>query len=333
MSPTPKVNDQATANSVGGVASITPGKRAAREGAGGSRALRPIIQDQVRRECRAMVRHLLASGKDLPPWIVSAVASAETSVSERSFQELCLIHTQLADLVAPARPASILLVETEAPRGVGRLRGPLGILGQLALLNIVFLVALLGLALSPDVNEDPSAGDFFDSHGVPLLANLAFIVAAAGLGVSFGTLFEIQDRVLKRTFDPVSVIIYWTRLPLGIVSGVFLSNLLVGSIGGQNGLAKPLLALLGGFSAPLVHRLLTRLLDTVAKVVGSSTADMEERNRSGGRPPAPGLDGPRPRPTGDPRDEPMDLAEHGDDPAEDGPDRRTPDGSTPIGRP
>jgi hypothetical protein len=295
--------------------------------------MRPIIQDQVRRECRAMVRHMLAEGKDLPSWVVGAVASAEVSVTERSFEELCQIHAQLADLVAPARPASILLVEAEAPRGLGRLRGPLGILGQLALLNILFLVALLGLALSPHVNQDPTAGDFFNSNGMPLLVNLAFIVAAAGLGVSFGTLFEIQDRVLRRTFDPVSVLIYWTRLPLGIVSGVFLSNLLIGSIGGQNSLAKPLLALLGGFSAPLVHRLLTRLLDTVAKVVGSSGADIAEGNRSGDQAPGAALSKPRPRPAAEPAVELTDLTDHNGHNNVHLMERRTPEEWAPGGAP
>jgi hypothetical protein len=332
---TPRVDDEAGASSVGVVATGKPAKRSARKGGArespsGGRPMRPIIQDQVRRECRAMVRHLLGRGEDVPPWIVSAVASAEVSVSEGTFEELCHIHTHLGNLVAPARPASILLVETETPRGLGRFRGPLGILGQLALLNLVFLLALLGFALSPYVNESPEAGDFFDSQGVPLMANLAFIVAAAGLGVSFGTLFEIQDKVLRRTFDPVCVVIYWTRLPLGIVSGVFLSNLLVGSIGGENGLAKPLLALLGGFSAPLVHRLLTRLLETVAKFVGSSTTDPEERKGSGGMAPGAGS-----TPAAGPREEPKDPAQGGQVDA-DPPRRRTPpeptaNGMTPSG--
>jgi hypothetical protein len=326
-SPASKVDERPDAGCVGGLSAMARTKRSTREAPGGGRPLRPIIQEQVRRECRAMVRHLLAAGHDLPSWIVLAVAKAEVSVPERAFDELCQIHTYLADLVAPARPASILLVESEVPRGMGRMRGPLGILGQLAVLNMVFLLALLGLALSPYVNEDPSAGDFFDSQGLPLLANLGFIVAAAGLGVSFGTLFEIQDRVIRRTFDPVCVVIYWTRLPLGIVSGVFLSNLLVGSLGSQNGLAKPLLALLGGFSAPLVHRLLTRLLDTVAKVVGSSASDAEVRNRSDGQPPGAGLGGPPPRPVDLPRNDHTDLAEHAENDDEHPPDSDPSDGS------
>ncbi len=68
---------------------------------------------------------------------------------------------------------------------------------------------------------------------------------------------------------------YWTRIALGLTAGLMLAELIpiqdVASGGPLMG--KPLLALLGGFSASLVYRVLAKLVDTVESLFTGDPRD------------------------------------------------------------
>ena len=112
----------------------------------------------------------------------------------------------------------------------------------------------------------------FANHGLPLLLNEAFLFSAAGMGASFAALFTATRYIQEGTYDPTYEVSYWTRFILGLMAGMILAVLIPlnsNAPQGQNAtmtiniFAKPLLALLGGFSASLVYRILNYVLAAV----------------------------------------------------------------------
>ena len=82
---------------------------------------------------------------------------------------------------------------------------------------------------------------------------------------SFAVLFEVNQYTLKAAFDPSYEPFYWTRFTLGLIAGVLLAEMVPEDPGKPlyHGVAKPTLALLGGFSASVVYRILVRLRNTL----------------------------------------------------------------------
>ena len=83
------------------------------------------------------------------------------TLAQEDLQALMTAHRKLSRLVAPARPEVILRLEEEAQKrkDAGRLKrlylalGPLPIARQLVMLALVFLVAFVLLAASPNVRS------------------------------------------------------------------------------------------------------------------------------------------------------------------------------------
>jgi hypothetical protein len=98
-----------------------------------------------------------------------------------------------------------------------------------------------------------------------LVENLYWL-AAAGVGASFAVLFQINETIAKGTFDPDDAPAYWIKMFLGVVAGFILVAMVptegIDSPDAQV-LAKPTIALLGGFSAQAVYRILNRLVETL----------------------------------------------------------------------
>ena len=101
-----------------------------------------------------------------------------------------------------------------------------------------------------------------------------FWLAAAGIGASFAFLFTLTDQITARTFDPDEAPSFWVKFFLGLVAGFILVALIpINSGSGAEGattstqaLAPPTIALLGGFSASAVYRILTRMVEALESV-------------------------------------------------------------------
>lgn len=101
------------------------------------------------------------------------------------------------------------------------------------------------------------------------------IIAAAGLGATFAALFDLSTSLSDRTFKIGEEYAYISRILLGLVAGVILAVLIpVEELGGPESFTAPLLALLGGFSSPLVRRVLQQLVSAVEALF---TGDPEAR--------------------------------------------------------
>lgn len=142
---------------------------------------------------------------------------------------------------------------------------------------IVSLVALVLLSLSQKVNAQESTSDILKSSGIPLLLNELFFLAAAGLGASFATLFRAHKYIIEGTYDPKYDTLYWSRFILGIIAGLILVEFIPFETSNQaTPIARPLLAMLGGFSATVVYQILSRLVDSVGSIVQGDVSEIKQ---------------------------------------------------------
>ena len=232
---------------------------------------------QMLQECEAMARHSLASGAKVSGALIQTIESArDTSpdAQKPSATALSRVHSRLAETVAPATPRTILLLALEAEKpGLLKFLGRVPLVRRMMVAALFFLVCFVTISLSPDVNE--TGGDILKDSGLSLLLNQLFFVSAAGLGAAFAALFKANRYVVQGTFDPKYESSYWIRFTLGIIAGMLLAVLIPLDTGAEAApLGKPLLAMLGGFSAALVHRILNRLVDTVESLVRGGTEDL-----------------------------------------------------------
>lgn len=242
-----------------------------------SHARTPGLRDQILRECTEMVRYALSSGKRVPASLVGAVetALAAPASGPSDLAALAAAHERLAKLVAPATPQALVLFADEEGKqhGVLRLPGPVRLVRRMSLAALVSVALFIGSSLSHYVSHD--SGDVLDSAGIALLANEVFWLASAGVGASFAMLFQVNEFIVDRSYDPKYESSYWIKFLIGVIAGFILVALIpldgleggaaaAGDAAGRaQALARPTLAMLGGFSASAVYRILNRLMSTV----------------------------------------------------------------------
>lgn len=106
------------------------------------------------------------------------------------------------------------------------------------------------------------------SNFVHILENIQYVVLAL-LGAVFSIMYKANLYVVTGTFDKKYVPSYWSQLIMGVIAGYFLANFIPDDGVIYNNLkeySKPTLAVLGGFSAELVYRILNRLVDALQSI-------------------------------------------------------------------
>ena len=248
---------------------------------------RPALADvrsQLLAESDSMLRLAFASGLQVPVAVVDTTALIErlgvAGESEVPLAVLAQLHADLARLLAPATPRTIHMLETDPARGsLYAILGPLPNVRRLAVAAACFTSSFVLTSLSPMVDRVAMAGDIYTLDGFQLLLTLCFLLSAAGMGSIFNALFTAQGYVADGTYDPRYDASYWIRIGLGIVAGLLLSVLVPFSPSSleHSAINKPVLALLGGFSAGLVYRVLHRLVDTVESLFQGDRRDLQKR--------------------------------------------------------
>ena len=231
------------------------------------------LNNQVLQECLAMAKYALSSGKKVPPGIIEEIRSYTSDAKFKKTNELVLIHEKLCKTIAPANPKAILLLEMESARK-RRLKflGPIPLVRQLMLAALVSLFVFI-FCQSFEIAD--TTLDVMDQSGLPFLLIISTLVASSGLGASFSALFLANKYITSGKYDPKHEASYWIRFILGIIAGITLSVLIpIGKSGQASQFGRPLLAMLGGFSANLVYRLLTRLAETVESLVTGSKEEL-----------------------------------------------------------
>lgn len=250
-----------------------------------------LLHEQLVEECTAMAKYAFASGLHVPGKVIqilnrftgkaltcpSAPADGETNQSRDTgtgetgvksqnpddIRGLIMVHERLTKIVEPAKPRTILLMEQEQKRkSLFSFLGVVPFIRRMMLAAIVCLVLFITISLSPDINNNPESWDLFKSSGWALLLKELFLLSAAGLGASFTALFRANRYIVEGTFDPKYESSYWIRFSLGFIAGMILATLIPIEESVRADFGKPLLAMLGGFSANLVYRVISRIIDT-----------------------------------------------------------------------
>ena len=220
------------------------------------------------------------------PAIDAAAGSVGVSIPPRMPEGLSLLataHNELAKLLAPARPGTIaLLIDDQRRHPFLHVFGAVPMARTMLVIAVISLFTLLGIALSESVNAGNVTKGLLNLAGSQLLQVEIFLASAAGIGASLANLKTLDRYISHCTYNARFDGSYWTRLVMGLISGVVLSQLIYGAFvstassapEGSNseilvGLGQPVLALLGGFSAELVHHIQTRLINAIRNLFGA----------------------------------------------------------------
>lgn len=267
-------------------------------------------QIKTLQECETMVRYAQAQGKTVPQHVLHQMSDLNAIAHElndriragnidhldpRSLNMALIgeLHNEMATVIAPATPATVLLMEQNKRNGVFGILGPVPLVRRLNIITMFCLLAFLGLFFATDVDSYTVNGDILSYKGMAFVYNELVIVCLAALGASFYALFEVYKYITKNSYDPKYDSIYWIRFVLGIVSGVILAQFIFvdpailgdgvdeveremnnsRELGGFM-FYKPLLAFLGGFSARVVHKILNSMVEAIETFISGSARDM-----------------------------------------------------------
>ncbi|MGZ5613801.1 MAG: hypothetical protein ACXWE2_04010 [Methylobacter sp.] len=240
-----------------------------------------------------MAKFALAKGKPVPAATIKSIEAFEDYSSRQDVEDASLpirreiditalidAHDLLARLIEPATPQTVLLLYIEQKtETLLKFLGPVSLVRQLMLAAVISLFIFVTLMASPFIDGSKLAEDVLSAQGIEQLARLIFYVGAAGLGASFTALYTANAYISKGTYDPCYQSSYWIRFLLGIIAGLLLS-LLVSAESIQNdgmlstGIVRPLLAILGGFSADLLYTFLNRMVETFKSLFEGSAQNM-----------------------------------------------------------
>jgi len=241
------------------------------------------MREQLLHESIEMIRYAFAKGKGVPTAVVDVVEQYQ-SQSQRPGAKpldptaLVQAHGRLAKLVAPATPMGIVLLSGASGGDRWSFLGPVPLVRRLMKTALACVAAFMLLSLTKLVNGTDI--DVLHSRGVELLVNELFWLSAAGIGASFTMLFQVNEYIARSNYDPKYEPSYWIKFFLGVMAGFILVTLLplpestAAEGAGTLSLMKPTLAMLGGYSASAVYRILTRLVEAIESLFRGNTRDI-----------------------------------------------------------
>ena len=182
-------------------------------------------------------------------------------------QLLTELHRDLSEAIAPAMPKSVLYLKVQKEKAWSLFKwiSPIGNIRYMIMASFVSLAAFVGLSLTDWINEANLKASFLLLEGWNQAVVALFLLSASGIGATFANLYKAYSHVPNGTYDPDYNATYWVRFALGLTSGYVLAELITLDV--EATLSKPLLALLGGFSASAVFRVLTRMVEAVETIV------------------------------------------------------------------
>ena len=227
------------------------------------------VRQQLIEECTAMARFALSSGMRVPGTVLERLEAARHT--DGAVSELTRIHGRLAAVVAPATPRSIAATAV-AQGSFFRAMGSVRLLRRMTVAAGLSLAVFIGTAMSSVVTD--TSGDIGQEAGLTLLINQFHFLSAAGIGASFYSLFLLNRFVKNSTYDPRFDASYWVRFALGVIAGAILADLVTQDLEGAARIHRATIAMLGGFSAEVVQRILNRLVESLEALVRGSARDL-----------------------------------------------------------
>jgi hypothetical protein len=245
------------------------------------------LRQYLLEESYAMVKHLSANGKDIPVETSQILKCnvEELNSLEISDQEILKLHRALSKKIAPARPKTVWLLCKESHRKKWlKFLGPVGLVRRLMVIAIISLICFIAVSLSPQINLENIQSGIYALSGTKLLIVMSFLLTSASLGASFNNLFQANQYIVKNIYDPKYESSYWIRYVLGIIAGIMLAVVIpIPDVNEANDAhfavaSRPMLAMLGGFSASLVYRILFRIIYSVESIfIGKQSEETERK--------------------------------------------------------
>lgn len=252
------------------------------------------IRNRMVREVEAMTVFALSTGIGVPSDLMAQLDRAmvesdrgDTTDTPRAdpavrIALLSSTHAELTRLIAPAKPGPLLLLaEDRRAYPFWNGFGAVPLVRRMLAVSVISLIVLLGTALSSQVNAENMSKGLLGLQGWPLLWNEVFLFAASAVGAGLSNLRRLDRFISTCTYDQRFDSSYWSRLVMGVISGILLAQVLYSAIFGGNAnatadgfsaLNQPILALLGGFSADLVHDVLSHFIATIGNLLGTKRA-------------------------------------------------------------
>ncbi|ESP91298.1 MULTISPECIES: hypothetical protein [Pseudoalteromonas] len=240
-------------------------------------------------QCQAMAEFSFHKGIKVPESIMVKLEQMHAQdESKIEAKVLTQVHNRLTDLVAPAKPETIWLMSEETKKGSWLLfLGRVPLIRKMMLVAIISLVALIALSLSSYINNENMVASMFDMEGTRLLYVQAILLASAAIGASFAALFKANSYVTAGVYDPKFESSYWVRFVVGLIAGIILTQLIpvnldavanaasseTGGAPVSHAALRITMALVGGFSANLVYKILDRIVETVQSFISPTVPD------------------------------------------------------------
>jgi hypothetical protein len=228
-------------------------------------------------EIEAMALFALSDGRQIGQEPAEALARLEQREAP-PLPELIALHRHLALVVAPAKPRSILSLQQGQSAGQwANFFGPTPGVRRLTGACLFFAIVFLLISLSGDINATAMSLSIYELSGLPLAIKLGLILSAAGLGATFAALFGVWEDLRNYRYEPLAESASWMQVGLGVVAGLMLAEIIAGeqalgetadSSGAFGGMSEPLLALLGGFSARIIHMVLNNIVNALRRAFG-----------------------------------------------------------------
>lgn len=241
-----------------------------------------VIANQLLKECKVMAKYALGSGLMVSVKTLQAIddfaksrvgriqinsAQTKQEPAQASLAQIAEAHADLVEVIKPTPPRTLLLFAAR--------RSFFGFPDSIPLVEHLTWTAVTCIALfvtmSTLVHTDAIklivelGGSSVPQGWINYLATLFYYLAAAGLGASFSALFEVNRYIVDGTFDPKYVFSYTIRFVLGLIAGLTLAIVLGDKVDPQ--FTKALLAILGGYSSPVLERILNRFVEVLESVV------------------------------------------------------------------
>jgi len=235
----------------------------------------PSLKEQLVRESCAMVRQLVTNGIRVPPSVIQSADEFEVALEQKrkiDMTALASTHERLSRLVAPAKPGTLYLLDStlHLQGSEASTLGPIKLVRDLVRVAMACVVVFIILSVMAMADAHPTVQLFNrDMVIVEIILERVFWLSAAGIGASFAMLFQLNDQIVARTYDPDETASYWVKFFLGLVAGFILVALVpVDDTANTSAeaLGPPTIALLGGFSASAVYRILTRMVEALESI-------------------------------------------------------------------
>lgn len=227
----------------------------------------PELRPTLLAECLAMISYASARGIPRPSAAVTTVDAAVDNAAV-PLADLSEAHQLLARAVAPATPDTIRTVNEEHRDGFLRYLGATNYARVLSALAVAAFFTFVAMQVANTKNWQ----------------EVTITALASVIGGIFYVMFELSRRLADGTFNRSLEGQYTILIILGGLAGTALAFLVVRPTPAPTGevqsatievlLTRPLLALLGGFSARVVYRVLERLVETVEALIKGSGNDM-----------------------------------------------------------